>query len=844
MSSSCHERDKNDEEKNKEMNENMIYTFYDVKILLNTFIYLFILRYFKNVEIFFNSYRVKDNVVNFIRHKIDDLFKKQVFDRNHVEKENMKDLYTCDDDMIKINVDKFVFSEDDILYKNQSRNRRNVCNILNDNNLISEQILDMNKMFEYVKRIHLNIFLLVHTNGKNVDYPYNLLNVKIDLYLDKELARIYSSDGILINNKWNGDIDSIFDDHKKENGDDMLNEKTKIEIILKDEIRKNNNICDEMKKEILNNFFNIINYHCIGRKEINVRDYLKIIYKKYFCYPEMLLYKENKTINEITQGENYCNNNINIYNCHFNDDLNYKELVEIINDLIFFLFEDNFYNASISKENKICYKRLYEQFNKIMIKSKIIKLNEEMLSYLLIDSIFIPDYVHKNTFKQVDEYIYSSFSSYSEREESGKKKKKKKKKKTNRINNQCEDNSEGDTHMEGKKIKNKNNNNNDNYDNDNNNCCFPVLGNEHTDNEEEDKKEDMEYQEIIKIFQNKNFRLILEDIENEINKLNNSVFLRINHKNVRGGCFVNNYSLEVKTLYDALLVLKSCTGIYKMIKRNIDEEAEKEKKENEKNEENGKNEKNEENGKNEKNEENGKNEENEENEENGKNEKNIDNIDKIEKKDHYLILSKYVNINICFLFDVYVYDNNIIGISQKYLNYYFPFLNDPDVIIDTINLIKNMFEKNLKNKFFCNNYIFQVYIHTFKKTKKKKLLLINSKSWLYKNKHPYFTNRFLKYYIYTDYAGVRIPDEKYMEKGIYKYKYDYIDQTDSHKMLNKETTKDTSWLNKQNENDEFDFYLYDDILYYCIVKNDSIYKKNTNIYPKVKAAFIIYVVCT
>ncbi|KOB85209.1 hypothetical protein PFDG_05407 [Plasmodium falciparum Dd2] len=51
-------------------------------------------------------------------------------------------------------------------------------------------------------------------------------------------------------------------------------------------------------------------------------------------------------------------------------------------------------------------------------------------------------------------------------------------------------------------------------------------------------------------------------------------------------------------------------------------------------------------------------------------------------------------------------------------------------------------------------------------------------------------------------------------------------------MLNKETTKDTSWLNKQNENDEFDFYLYDDILYYCIVKNDSIYKKNTNIYPK------------
>lgn len=215
MSSSCHERDKNDEEKNKEMNENMIYTFYDVKILLNTFIYLFILRYFKNVEIFFNSYRVKDNVVNFIRHKIDDLFKKQVFDRNHVEKENMKDLYTCDDDMIKINVDKFVFSEDDILYKNQSRNRRNVCNILNDNNLISEQILDMNKMFEYVKRIHLNIFLLVHTNGKNVDYPYNLLNVKIDLYLDKELARIYSSDGILINNKWNGDIDSIFDDRSK-----------------------------------------------------------------------------------------------------------------------------------------------------------------------------------------------------------------------------------------------------------------------------------------------------------------------------------------------------------------------------------------------------------------------------------------------------------------------------------------------------------------------------------------------------------------------------------------------------------------------------------------------------
>ncbi|SOV74026.1 regulator of initiation factor 2 (eIF2) [Plasmodium sp. gorilla clade G3] len=800
MTSSCYERDKYDEEKNNEIKENIIYLFYDVKILLNTFIYLFILRYFKNVEIYFNSYNVKDSVVECLRHKVDDLFK-QIFNRNNVEIENTKELYMCDDDMININVDKFVFSKDDIIYKNKSRNRSNICDILNDNNLISEQIIHMNKFFGYVKSIHLNMFLLTHTNDKNVDYPYNLSNVKIDLYIDKELARIYSSDGMLINNKWNGDIDTIFD-HIEECGDDMLKKKKKIEIILKDDLRKDNNICDEMKKEILNNILNIINYHCIDSKEMNFLECLKIIYKKYFYNHLMLLYKEKKIINEIDEIEDYCNNNNNNNNNNKNNDINsydikYKELVEIINNLLFFLFEDNFYNASISKENKICYKRLYEQFNKIMIKSKIIKLNEEIIYYLLIDSIFIPDYVHKNTFKQVDEYLYSSFSSYSEHEEC----EEKETNKTNRINNQCTDNLEGDTHIEKKKkkIKNNNINNNNNYNNNNNinnnntynnnynnnyinnNSCVEGLENEQTDSEDEEKKEEQEYQEIIKIFENKKFRLILEDIENEINKLNNSVFLRINHKNIRGGCFVNNNSLEVKTLYDALLILKSCTSIYKMIKNNIDKESA------------------------------------------GENRK---------KKDHFLIISKYVNINICFLFDVYIYDNKIIGISQKYLNYYFSFLNDPDIIIDTINLIKNMFERSLKNKFFCNNYIFQVYIHTFKKTKKKKLLLINLKSWLYKNKHPYFTNRFLKYYIYTDYEGVLVPDEKYKEKGIYKYKYDYTDKKDNHKILDKERTKDTLWIKKENENDEFDFYFYDDILYYCIVKNDSIYKKNSNIYPK------------
>ncbi|SOV11072.1 regulator of initiation factor 2 (eIF2) [Plasmodium gaboni] len=789
MSSSCYKRDKTDEDKNKEMNENIIYLFDDVKILLNTFIYLFILRYFKNVEIYFNSYKLKESVVKDFRDKVDDLFKK-VFNKKNVEKENIKESYICDDDMKSINVDNFLCSTDDIVYKNKSIYSSNIWNILNDNNLINEEILDMNKIFKYVKCLHLNMFLLLHTNDKNLDYPYNLLNIKMDLYLDEEISKIYSSDSILINKKWNGDINTIFD-NIEECGDDVLNKKKQIEIVL-----KQNNICDEIKKEILNNILNIINYHCIGTKEMKFIDSLKIIYNKNFCNNMMLLYKEKKKATNETNGDNYCNNNYNInsYDCNLGYDLYYKELIEIINNLIYFLFEDNFYNASISKQNKICYKRLYEQFNKIMIKSKIIKLNEEMISYLLIGSIFIPDYVHKNKFKQLDEDVYSSFSSYSEQEES-------EKKETNKINNQCEDNMEGHTHTEIKYKNNKKNNNIIINNNNNNNCNnyyydsnVDVLKNEETDNDDDEIKEDVEYQEIKKIFENKNFRLLLEDIENEINKLNNSVFLRINHKNVRGGCFVNNYSLEVNTLYDALLILKSSTSIYKMIKNNIKEKEEMEEKKEK--------------------------EEKEEKEE------------KKEKKDHYLILSKYVNINICFLFDVYVYDNNIIGISQKYLNYYFSFLNDPDIIIDSITLIKNMFEKNLKNKFFCNNYIFQVYIHTFKKTKKKKLLLINLKSWLYKNKHPYFTNRFLKYYIFTEYQVVQVPDEKYMSRGIYKYKYDYINKIDDNKMLDKEKTKDTSLMNRGNENDEFDFYFYDDILYYCIIKNDSIYKKNSNIYPK------------
>ncbi|CRG99730.1 regulator of initiation factor 2, putative [Plasmodium relictum] len=715
-------------ENDKEYLENLTYLFDKDVILLNTFIYTYLINYFQKIEIFLNSDKVKDPFINDLQYKIGKLYENFKNKNNNEYSKNY--LKTDVENQINTIKNNSIEKDTNITYinKNDINNRHSKSFIKND---------EINMIFENVDNILFHTLLLVSTNDENMEYSHNLVKLKIEICFKNLVVNIYSFECILINKKWNYDLDTVITNEKY----DKITDINKLEINFK------KNSSDEKKNTILNHLVNNINLHSLN-KEKAFENGLQYIYNELF-HLKILTYYDN------------------IY-----------DIINGINDFFYFLYEPDFYNFSIQKVNKICYKKLYDQYNNIMIKSKTIKLNKEMIAYLLSDYIFLPNYVKRNKIKNIDEYLYSSFSSYSNSSSSIKSHKNKNipSKKKNAINKNEVDNKKDEAYIIDTKNEEERNMNEINKELKKNedeitSSCKEISYDESSENsnlsnKKEKKEKEKGKKNMNDLFYNKNFRNILEKIKKKIEELNNNVFLRVNHKNLRSGSFVNNNSLEIKTLYDALLVLKSSTSIYKILKEN-------------------------------------------------------------KNKDNYLILSKYVNINICFLFEVYVFNKEIIAVSQKYLNYYFDFLKEADSIIDTINLIKVFYEKNLKNSFPSNDYIFQLYIHTFKKTQKKKILLINAKNWLYKNKHPIFTNTFLKSYIYTGNKGVEIKDENYNCKNIYKFIFN------TSCLNTKETEKKEECDNKNNINvDIFDFYLYDNILYYCILKDDSIYKKNSNIYPK------------
>ncbi|CRG94235.1 regulator of initiation factor 2, putative [Plasmodium gallinaceum] len=723
-------------ENDKKHLDNITHIFDKHIILLNTYIYIYLMKYFKKIRFFLNSDEIKKIYICDLKYKIEKLY------------ENLKNVNNneqCKNDLKKnlenqINTIKNNIIEEDSNINNISKCKDGI-NTNNRDNKIFIKNDEIFLIFENVDKIIFDTFLLVSTNDENIKYPYNLVKLKIEIYFENLLVNIYSSECILIDKKWDYDLNTLTTCEKYNNIMDI----NKLEITFK------KNSIDEKRNTILNHLVNHINMHSLN-KEKTCENGLQYIYNELFQLKMLTCY------------DNIC------------------DIIKSIDDFFYLLLEPDFYNFSIQKVNKICYKNLYDQYNNVMIKSKTVKLNNEMIEYLLSDSIFLPNYVKRNKFKNIEEHLYSSFSSYSECSSSieSSKKKNMSSNKRNGIKENEVNYIKDRTYMNDKKNYEKNNMNEINNDLKKNEqetessfskeisydeSCENSSLNSSEEKEEKQKKKSKK-KKMRDLFDNKEFRNILEKIKKKIEKLNNSVFLRVNYKNLKSGSFVNNNTLEVNTLYDALLILKSSTSIYKILKENKNE-------------------------------------------------------------DNYLILSKYVNINICFLFEVYVYNKEIIAISQKYLNYYFDFLKEANFIIDTINLIKSFYEKYLKNSFPCDDYILQLYIHTFKKTHKKKIFLINAKNWLFKNKHPIFTNTFLKHYIYTGNKGIEIKDEYYNQKNIYKF------ISNSSHLNTNEIEQKEKCNNTFNENVHIsDFFQYDNILYYCIMKNDSIYKKNFNIYPK------------
>ncbi|VWU50839.1 regulator of initiation factor 2 (eIF2) [Hepatocystis sp. ex Piliocolobus tephrosceles] len=806
----------------------LTHNFEENVILLNTYIYAYLFKYFGKLYMYINSYKINDsylfefeNIIKALYNNLNNViiqsntykscYTKLNKNDSNINKDNLKlknDNENENDDICKfehdhereqkhrdidINSVSIKTKEDDIndLFISDIDNRH-ICTL---NNKYKKETYEIIKN---IKNIYIeDALLLLNNNNKNITYGYNLVKIKIYICLKTCRIYIYSYDCFLMNKTDNIDTSTINASNVKINNNSNnvnTSNKTKCDeqkkTTLKITFNKNKLIKEEEKKHILNIIIKNIKLHSFNNKA-TYKDSIQLIYNKLFNLP-------GSTI-----------------------DLFLYNPINNIDNFFFDIYEPNFYNCVIQKKNYISYKILYEQYKNIMIKSKIIKLNKQMIKYLLYDSIFLPSYVQKNTFKLEEEHMYSSFSSYSECSSdggsssgsgsgsssssiSGSGSSGAGSSNTSRSNNnnkvenkliqepaqKCDINSKDIFINSSEKTDEMTEVNTTEHKNSNlvlsevkqftpeKNQTMKTDSCNKVSKESSGKIKKNKKQKIKELFNNKNFRNILENIKEKIEELDKSVFLRVNDKNLKKGSFINSCNFEVNSLYDGLLLLKSCTTVYKSLKEN-------------------------------------------------------------KNKNNYLFLSKYVNMNISSIFEVYVYNKNIIAISQKYLNYYFQFLNDANSIIETINNIKHFYEKNLQQSFFCNNYIFLIYIHTFKKKKnKKKIILINAKSWLYKNKHPVLTNQFLKNYIYTNYKGKLINDHNFSKIGIYKYN-STLDHDHNYDNLDEQTYTQTvghghidSYEKYYPNENLFDLYFYNDILYYCIVKDDSIYQKNNNIFPK------------
>ncbi|CAA9987827.1 D123 family, putative [Plasmodium knowlesi strain H] len=689
-------------------------------VLLSSLLYEYLMDNFESIHLILNTRKVKDSLVRHVKEKVREL-------RMHVE---------------------------DCKHASQDEGKT--------------KLLRYDPSLQMVSQIHLDGLLLLSTDETDVEYNHNLVKVGIDLHLDRGVATVISNECTLISRKWNYDLDGIVtgkgkmvDGNSKEaqekglNGVDTSKEvatQNQLKVVLRRNVMKDTDalhsidarITQNDEREIVNRLLSAIKLHSVSGETKLEDKKKKILFQNFheWCCP-------------LTPSAN-----------------DIRSRIHRINTLLFDLFEPEFYNSTLKKSNSIGYKELYEQYHNIMIKSRYIKMNDIFVEYLLLDSVFLPSYVKRNTLRAVQEEDneYSSLDSYSD--------------------TSSEESQDG-THSEMKSAHMV--------------CSTDVkeetkLGCHESDLTQSYIQDDKcEKRKRQNLFKSEQFRSQLEEIQEAIESLNGSVFLRVNNKNLRKGSFVNNFSLEVNTLYDALLMLKSSTDVYKVLKQ------------------------------------------------------------KETNRDNYIILSKYVNLNLCFLFDVYVYSNSIVAVSQKCLNYYFDFLSKPDVIEEIIQTIRIFFEKHIKESFPQDHYILQLYIHTFKRTKKKKVLLINAKRWLFKNKHPVLTNKIFTNYLFTD--GVDAPAGGGAEggtdvghpngTGIYKIDASSFEVEPlkvlkrvsgevhmatgtkgrpQHCTQEKEGGKNEGGTVKEETHS--DLYICDGILYYCITKDEAIYKKNANLYPK------------
>ncbi|KMZ93474.1 regulator-eIF2 [Plasmodium vivax Mauritania I] len=607
------------------------------------------------------------------------------------------------------------------------------------------RVLGRDETLQMVREIHLDGLLLLSTDEADVEFSHNLVKVAVDLHPDRGVATVTSNECTLISRKWDYNLGGVVAGGGQPNGVATSKEEApskeaatrtppaarqnQLKVVLRGNEANAANAANEANAATLaNGVLRSIKLHSISG-ETTLEEKKKKSFSPNFreccCAP---------SANDVERG------------------------IRQMNAFLFSLFEPHFYNSSLKKSNAIRYKELYEMYHSVMIKSRSIKLNDEVVRYLLLDSVFLPSYVKRNRLRAVQEEDneYSSFDSYSDASSGGE---------AEEAEEAVEAAATADeaTHSE---VKSAHVSTNNGIEEATQLRCPQDDPTSHpTHNRFHD--ETSEKRQRKSLFQSEQFRSQLEEIQQAIEELNGSVFLRVNYKNLKKGSFVNSFSLEVNTLYDALLMLKSSTDVYKTLKEN-----------------------------------------------------------QTSSENNHLILSKYVHLNLCFLFDVYVYRNSVVAVSQKCLNYFFPFLSKPDVIEDVIRTISTFFKKHIRDTFPQDHYILQLYIHTFRKTNKKKVLLINAKSWLFKNKHPVFTNKFLTNYLFTE--GGEAPGEEDTHRGRL---------TDGGRLTvhMTTTTKEEEKGNQAGaakEEAQSDLYVCDGVLYYCITKDEAIYKKNANLYPK------------
>jgi len=90
----------------------------------------------------------------------------------------------------------------------------------------------------------------------------------------------------------------------------------------------------------------------------------------------------------------------------------------------------------------------------------------------------------------------------------------------------------------------------------------------------------------------------------------------------------------------------------------------------------------------------------------------------------YIILKKWYDLNGSMEFRCFVRENKLVGICQRKTKHFYPFLKEKQQEI--VARISEFFTSKLKNKFFDNSYVFDVYIDI---PPKQRVLILDFNPW-------------------------------------------------------------------------------------------------------------------